>query len=256
MNKLNSTIEKKIFIFEKINFEELTCIKGKNDRQVFFHDSKPIVYKIFKEGWEFADKTEQGINCSFYDNLLVPNFLGLIKNKRNSNCGYVCKRFMESQQLVNYTKKNNVKTILKQFIRRDTSIKDLLMPQYKPSNKYLVKLLFNIFSRALKTNVIFTELNPIHIWTDNKGYYLFDLDSLRELDWLFCQNRNDPKFMIKIINCSNFNRGLRELIELHNYDFPFKITQTDAIIPFWQSFIQINKLDIDSLNITSNLITT
>jgi len=252
MNLQNKAIENKIFHFEKINFAELTCIKAKKDRQIFFHDSKPIVFKFFKEGWEFADKTEQGINSCYYDALLVPNFLGLIKNKNNSNCGYVCKRFKESQQLVSYTKKN-VKAILKNFFRQDSSLKNILVPEYKPNNKYLVELLFNIFSRALKTNFIFSELNPIHIWTDNKGYYLFDLDSLREVDWLFCQNRNDPEYMRKIINCSNFNRGLRELLKLHNYDSPFKITHTDAIIPFWQSFVQLNKLDVNSLSITSNL---
>jgi len=244
-------MQKKNISFEKIDFNFLTCIRYKKERQIFFHDSEPYVYKFFTEGWEFADKTEQGINCGYYDYQLIPNFIGLIKNKKNSNRGYVCKRFNESQVLVNYPRRNSIKTILKKYVRQEISLKNLLMPQYKPKKQHLIELLFSIFSKSLRTGVIFTELNPIHVWTDNKGYYILDLDSLRELDWLFCQDRNDPEFMRKIGNCNAFNRGLRELIEFHGLKYPFKINQYNKIIPFWQSFIQVNKLAFHSLNLAN-----
>ena len=49
---------------------------------------------------------------------------------------------------------------------------------------------------------------------------IFDLDAYRELDWLFCKDKNDPEYIRKVLNRKDLNRGLRELIVFHGLKFP------------------------------------
>jgi len=241
-NHLKS-INKNTILFEEIKFDKLTCIRAKKDRQIFFHDSEPLVYKIFSSDWEFANQTEIGIDKGFYDLTLIPNFVSLIKDKQDSNRGYVCRFFEESQTLGYYISKNTFRNMIKKYFKQEVSLKKIFFPAYKKNNHYFIELLFTIFSRALITGVIFTELNLIHVWTDGNGYYIYDLDALRELKWLFCEDKNDPEFIRKKVNKDAFNKGLKELIMFHQLKFPFKIVNQKDIQLFWQSFIKENTLD-------------
>ena len=159
-----------IILFQDIDFQSLELFRAKKERHIFFHNSEPLVFKFFNKGWEFADKIEQGIKLGFYDQRLVPNFIGLIKGPDGENRGYVCRRFEKEQMLCHYPRKDSLKNIVKNVITAKTYLQRLVFPRYKPMRKSLIDLLWVIFSRAIETEIIFIELNPIHVWTDGRGY--------------------------------------------------------------------------------------
>jgi len=233
------TIKKNVIYFEDLDFKNMTCVRGKKDRQIFFHDSKPIVYKTYVEGWEYADTIEQGINSGFYDLSLIPNFIALIQEKNNKNRGYATYKMDEHRILSNQLKKNKINTFLKLINKKIH--KNYF--QKKPYQNYLVVLLFNLFFKIIKTELIFTELNIVHIWQGKKGYHIFDLDSLREIDWLLSEDKNKNDFLRSIVNRDSFNKGLKELIELHGFQYPFKIVQKGDIPVFWETFVKKNKIE-------------
>jgi hypothetical protein len=238
-----------IILFQDIDFQSLELFRAKKERHIFFHNLEPLVFKFFNKGWEFADKIEQGIKLGFYDQRLVPNFIGLIKGPDGENRGYVCRRFEEEQMLCHYPRKESLKNIVKNVITRKAYLQRLVFPRYKPMRKSLIDLLWLLFSRALKTEIIFIELNPIHVWTDGRGYYIYDLDAQRDFDWLFCEDKSDLEYIRKKSYLDHFNRSLKSLVEYHELKFPFKIMSKHEINPFWESLLKINSINSVSIQL-------
>ena len=236
--------DKKEIFYEEINFDSLSVIKVAKDRQVFYDEKDKLFYKIFVDGWEFADKVEEGIDSGYYDLILVPNWYGLIKNKKGMNKGYITHMFDEEKTLLaNYVGKMPKITKIKRIIKGEIGLKEILFPYFKPRIEDLILLLQLTFSRAIISNSIWCELNPLHIWVDQTGYHIFDLDAYRNLDWLFCKDKSDPEYIRKVVNRKDLNGGLKELIIFHGLKFPFEIDEVKKIQLFWDEFLFLNSLD-------------
>ena len=236
--------DNKVVLFEEINFDSLSVFKVKKDRQVFYDEKDKLFYKIFVDGWEFADKVEEGIDSGYYDKIFVPNWCGIIKNNKGMNKGYITREFDEKNVLLaNYPRKLSNKHTIKKLLRRHLTIKEVLFPYFRPSITHLLKILRLHFTRAIKSGYIWIELNSLHIWVDSTGYHIFDLDALRSLEWIFCIDKGDPEYIRKVINRKHLNRGLRELIHLHGLKFPFEIDVPEQIGPFWNALLNMNSLE-------------
>ena len=226
------------------NFDSLSVIKVAKDRQVFYDEKDKLFYKIFADGWEFADKVEEGIDSGYYDKIFVPNWYGIIKNNKGMNKGYITRKFDEDERLLaNNHKNKSYLNKIKRIIKCDKSFKQIFFSVNKLNNDYLVTLLQLTFSRAINTNCIWCELNPNHVWVDDDGYHIFDLDASRNLDWLFSKDKNDHEYIRKVLYRKHFNKGLRKLIILHGLKFPFEIDQKDQILTFWNEFLSANSLE-------------
>lgn len=233
----------KIFLFEDINFDDLTYFSLKKDRQIFFHNTKPLVYKIFSNNWEFANQLETAIKRGYYNKKLIPNFIGLVKNKKGLNKGYVCRRVETNQILENCIINKFSIAYFKKLLKGDFNIIDFFTRRkYRPDKNHLIKFLKILFFRSFESKMLFVEITPPNIWVSDRGYHIFDLDAVRAFDWVFCKDKNDPEFIRKIGYKQCFNDNLKKIIELHNLQFPFNINRPEDINRFWKKFIKINKL--------------
>jgi len=235
-----------IILFEDINFDDLVLYSDKKDRKIFFHKSEPLAYKFFSDDWEFANQLEIAIKNGYYDKELVPNFIGLIKDKKGLDKGYLCYRVNKEQILENCLLKKFSLSYFKKLINGSIKLTDFFSrSRYKPNSDYLIKFLDIVFSRSQKTQMLFIEVDLPNLWISNKGYHIFDLDAIRSFNWVFCQNKNDPEYIRKIINKKNFNRDLRKIIELHGFKFPFEINYPEDIEKFLSKFRKENNLQIN-----------
>ena len=92
--KPEDIIEKKIIYFEDINFDELDIITAKTQRHVMFGRNNNLVFKTFREDYEFKNNVEIAIDTGLYDKQLIPNFTALIKSRNDENRGFVSERFL------------------------------------------------------------------------------------------------------------------------------------------------------------------
>ena len=241
--KINNSLKNIIICFEDINFDELECYTYKKDRQIFFHKSKDLVYKTFSIDWEFANNVELAIDKGYYDNNLAPNFFGLIKSKDGRNRGYVCKKFKQEQIMRNLM--NSPLSLRKKLsiLWSKKSIQKILKPKYFRNNLYLNNFLYVIFSRSLKTEIMFNAIGPSSIWISKVGYHLLDLESIRTFDWLFTVDKSDKEYIRKVTNKKLFNNHLKEIIEYHKLIYPLEIYFPDDIPIFWKSYIEANQIN-------------
>ena len=238
-NKINDI---KIEKFENIDFSNLEYFKGKPaNRQLFYHLNKKTVWKTWVRKWQWADLPELGIKSNYYDATLVPNFVAFIKDQQGYNRGYITTRVKSDQILENIENLFSLKSWYKWLTKRTTFLK-LLRPKYRLNQDLLVRLLYNIFSKSLQAKALFLELNDSNLWTDNKNYFLFDLDALRAFSWLFGTDPEDLEYVRQAMNRSTFNRDLEKLIIKHNLIFPMKINTEKDIVLFWEKFVEINLL--------------
>ena len=121
----------------------------------------------------------------------------------------MCKKYNENKKLINITSTITPRPLLKGITENMNALKMKLFPRYRINCNLLIQLLNTIFSRALSTELFFIELNTTHVWTDGNGYYIHDLDALRDINWLFCKDPSDSEFLRKKVNRDFFNNGLK-----------------------------------------------
>ena len=71
-----------------------------------------------------------------------------------------------------------------------------------------------MFTNFVDSKHLFIALNKESIWHDRAGYYLYDLDSIRSKEWIFC--RRPIQNIIEKENLRLFNYKLYELLKIHN----------------------------------------
>jgi len=232
----------KVVQINDLDLEKSEFVKGKiNSRLIFFSHDKKFAYKIWDKNYLWANLTEQGFHSNYYDNKLVPNFYALIKDKEGCNRGYIT-RIVKSQQCLQNIEISLLIKIIG-LIKKRISLRDELKYRYKFSKKSLTKLLFTIFSRAVKTKRMFTDIGVNNFWTDGDSYYLFDLESCREFDYIFNKNTTDPEYINQVRIRNNINKGLKTAIEKHELIFPMRINKEEDLVKFWGKFIIVNNIN-------------
>lgn len=212
------------------NFKKLT---NKKDRKVYEFDK--VIYKIWSEDWEFRNMCEIGIVEKIYNINNIPNFIGLIKDKNEINRGYAYKKFENNQMFYKYT--NNLTNPINYLLYK-LNINIFL----KININHLILLLSDLFNNFVDSKHLFIALNKESIWHDKTGYYLYDLDSIRSKDWIFCRDKNDPEYNRKKENLRLFNYKLYELLKIHNLKVPFFINDEYKLNNFFKEFLKINRL--------------
>jgi len=212
------------------NFKKLT---NKKDRKIYEFDN--IIYKIWSENWEFRNMCEIGIVEKIYNFNNIPNFIGLIKDKNKVNRGYAYKKFENNQMFYKYT--NNLTNPINYLLYK-LNINIFL----KINTNHLIVLLSDLFNNFVDSKHLFIALNKESIWHDRAGYYLYDLDSIRSKDWIFCKDKNDPEYNRKKENLRLFNFKLYELLKIHNLKVPFFINDEYKLNNFFKEFLKINRL--------------
>lgn len=231
-----------IIAFESIDFDVLTARTVKTHRSVFFDESRPLVYKLYAPDWEFADVTANGFARGFYDAVLAPTIVGLIQDKQKRNRGYIMKRIPSDRFLDNIALRIFEPRAFFKLYRREITPLTLLWPRYSLRQDFVLHLLRTLFSRALTTNLIFAEMTPPNIWVDEVGYHIVDLDALREIDWIFCSDRDDPEYVRKAVNRRSINDSLRQLLTLHKLTYPGHMRHRDDMRHFWEALLRRNSL--------------
>lgn len=247
LNKLENL---KVVRLEEIDFSAYDFVKGKpTDRQTFFSLDNTKVCKTWGKGYQWADNVVQGIKSGYYDIKLIPNLYTLIKDREGCNRGYITIRVKDEQILCNFENIFSLQSWVK-LIKGKTTLKRILKPKYKMEKKALVKLIYQIFSRALKTNMIFPEISTANLWTDNRDYYLFDLEACKGFDWFFNKDPQHPNYVRQAAHRNIFNRKFKILIEKHGLTFPMRINKEKDIELFWRTFVKINNLTDIPENLT------
>ena len=240
--KPKDIIEKKIIYYEDINFDELDIITAKKSRHVMFGRNNNLVFKIFEKDWEFANNVEIAIDAGLYDKQLIPNFVALIKSRNYENRGFVSERFKEEQVIDNIGSLFSFDSF-KKIIKKENTLKDYILPKFKLNQYYLNKLLYIIFSRSIKTRLLFIAINTVHTWVDSDGYHLLDLESIRLFEWIFSYDKTDIEYIRKLHNKKSFNKNLKKVIEFHGLIFPHEINCAEDISKFWGSYVKHNKIE-------------
>ena len=240
--KPEDIIEKKIIYFEDINFDELDIITGKTQRHVMFGRKNNLVFKTFREDYEFKNNVEIAIDTGLYDKKLIPNFTALIKTRSDENRGFVSERFENDQVIDNIDSLVSFNSF-KKLIKFEKTVKDFILPKFKLNQYHLNKLLYIIFTRSIKTRLLFIAINTVHTWVDSDGYHLLDLESVRPFEWIFSDDKKDIEYIRKLHNKKSFNKNLKKIIEWHGLIFPQEINFVHDIPIFWKSYVETNQIN-------------
>ena len=125
--KPEDAIEKKIIYYEDINFDELDIITAKTQRHVMFGRKNNLVFKTFREDYEFKNNVEIAIDTGLYDKKLIPNFTALIKTRSDENRGFVSERFENDQVIDNIDSLVSFNSF-KKLIKFEKTVKDFKGP--------------------------------------------------------------------------------------------------------------------------------
>ena len=239
--RLNEIENVKVIQLEDLDFSELDFIKGSPyNRQLFFSKVNKLVVKTWIKNYQWADRLEYGIKVNYYDITLIPNFYALIKDKEGKNRGYVTTRLFDDQLLSSFIT-ISWKTLIR-LLKRKITLRAIFNPKYKWNQKALVRLLYELFSRAMKNKIIFNDINLNNIWADEDNYYLFDLENCKTFTWFFGNDADHPEYLRQVIHRDLFNKRLKELFKKHQLLFPRRICKEDDIALFWKKFVKINNL--------------
>jgi hypothetical protein len=219
--------------FTKLDFNNARI---KKDRQVFFDQDKKLVYKFFRPDWEFANNVERAFSLGYYNSSLVPNFHSLIKDNNNKNRGYITSVFIKEDSFEYYKirKLNFAQKVINKIIAYNR------LPRKMLNIQHLNKLLDQLIQNSTDYGVIFLATSLDHIWVSSDGYHIFDLESIRDIDWIIDINNNDQSAIRLQVNCYYFNYNLKELIEAHGLKFPFKIDNKKKLESFMKSYNKLN----------------
>jgi len=241
--RFNEIENVKVIKLEDLDFSKLNFVKGSpRNRQLFFSQDNKIVVKTWIKNYQWADQLEYGIRVNYYDIKLIPNLYALIKDKEGNNRGYVTTRVRDEQLLINFGKVFSLNTIINLLRRRITIKQAFSRRKYKWNQKALVKLLYELFSRAIKGKKIFTDIDFANLWADKDNYYLFDLENCVEFNWFFGNDSGHPEYIRQIIHRDLFNKRMKALIEKHQLLVPMRIDKEEDISLFWGQFVKINAL--------------
>ncbi len=218
---------------EDLKINDFNKLTNKKDRKVYEFDN--IIYKIWSEKWEFRNMCELGILENIYNSNNIPNFIGLIRDNNQINRGYAYKKFENNQIFYRYT--SNLTNPINYLLFK-LNINFFL----KTNNKHLLALLADLFKSFKNSKYLFIALSKESIWHDKTGYHLFDLDSIRSKDWIFCKDKNDREYNRKKENLRLFNFKLSELLKIHNLKLPYFINDEYELNNFYDDFKTINKL--------------
>jgi len=234
----------KEIIFNDIDFSKLNFVKtkGRVDVQLFYSLDSKTVWKIWGKEYKWSNCVEFGIDNTYYDELLVPNLYAIIKDTDGQNRGYVSYMVSSANYLSNYKKKFSRNT-LADLIARKITLRNVLKLKNNWNKNALSKLVFIILSRSIKTKTIYTDLNFSDLWVDKENYYLFNLESLKELNWFFAKDCDHPDYIEQVISRHNFNKNINILLYKHGLITPMKINSEKNIYLFWKKFAQINELE-------------
>jgi hypothetical protein len=231
--------------FEDIPFDQLTPFRIKRHRSVFIHRAKNVVYKLYVPGWEFANQPSIGYELGFYDEKIVPNLVGLIKDGQGRNRGYAMER-VPARLIVAHVNQPvfSPRTWLAVYQHRLQLI-DVVWPNVHRNADYLLDCLRLLLSRSLATGVFFAEMSPPNMWIGKGGYYIFDLDALRFNDWLFTHDTANHEYIRRVVNRKSINDDLHSLVALHGFVPHGYLAVASDIPQYWQEFLQHNNLSLE-----------
>ena len=245
--RINKIENVKVIKIEDMDFSKLNFVKGKpRDRQLFINKDSKLFVKTWIKNYQWADQLEDGIKSNYYDIKLIPNLYALIKDKNGCNRGYITNKVPDEQLLSNF---GNIFSLnnLKKLLLRQNTIKQAFTPRkYRWNQAALVNLLHELFSRALITKTIFTDIDCSNLWSDKDNYYLFDLENCTRFAWFFNDDASHREYLRQIIHRDLFNKRLEILFKNHKLLFPMRICREEDLVVFWEKFIEINKLNKNS----------
>ena len=230
--------------FDDIEFSKLDFVKtkGRINIQLFYSLDNKMVWKIWGKEYEWSNCVELGIDNTYYDELVVPNFYAIIKDSEGHNRGYVSYMVSSDQYLSNYKKIFSRKTLADLIVRKIT-LRDTLKLKNNWNKNALSKLAYIILSRAVKTKTIYTDFNFSNLWVEKENYYLINLESLKEFNWFFGKDCEHPDYLAQVIYRHNFNENINILFDKHGLIVPMKINSEKEIYRFWKKFVYVNKLE-------------
>lgn len=231
--------------FEDIDFEVLTPVRVKRHRSLWHHRTKPLVYKFFLTGWEFANQAARGVESGYYTPTLVPNLKGLIVDRLGNNRGYVMSKIPRWRILANVDQSLFSPQTYLAMYQGHISPARLLASSVHKDPIFFTRLLHELIKGAVATGLLFGEISPPNLWVSATGYHLFDLDALRVCAWLFETNKDDPEFIRKVVNRHAINADIQNMIALHRQTYPGPIQPGMDLRLWWQSYLAANNLPAD-----------
>ena len=198
--------------FEQLPFSELHYRKGRAEhgRQVFVSADQTRLYKLWYPEWEWADVVAQAYEAGYYDETWPKGVEALVTDQAGKNRGYIMRYVPPSRHLASFAYPRFSRHGFKTFFSR----------RHQLNADFLRALLSDIFLRARESGYLFTEVSIPNLWISNDAYHIFDLDSIRPVDWLFEQDPTKPDFIRRVINRQAMFDGLEELLQLHGITVP------------------------------------